>query len=265
MRPLPVGDLGAPAQGDVVVASAHQKGPVSRRLVEPGGQLAGDRQRDALFIDLVGPDGARVLPAMAGVYGDDHGPQAIRLGGLGNRRFGGPLIKEVDHQAVAVRRDGRQLEVLAGDRHSQIQHHAVGALPGAPAHVLDPPAQAAGDVRVEARRRAGVAQVDDQPVGIAQGEDAGLDGGRGVEHHSGVVRRFVGADVMQRLGVDQCPRRQQECQRRAERPGVPDRGTRPSHEPARAPGGWPVVGLGPRRVRHGLAPAGRRPQCAARG
>ena len=137
VRPLPVGDLRAPTQGNVVVARAHQDGPVSRRLVEPSGQFAGNGQRDALFIDPVGPDGARVFTAMTGIDGDDHGPQPLRLGGLG-RRFSGPFVKKIDDQAVAVGRDGGQLEVFALEGLVEIQHHAVGAWSGTPANVLDP-------------------------------------------------------------------------------------------------------------------------------
>ena len=105
--------------------------------------------------------------------------------------------KQVDHQSVAVRRDGFEHELLHLRRLVQIEDDAI--VPFAAHGRTD----AFHYATVERRRlecRLGVAQVHDHPMRSLHGEY--LVGTRlaRIEHHSGGIRRIVQPNAVQLIG-----------------------------------------------------------------
>ncbi|MCY1449935.1 hypothetical protein D9M71_667080 [compost metagenome] len=142
---LLAGDLGTLAQRNEVIAGTRQFGAEAFLTVDLTLQLFGDRQHDVFFMLALGARGARVFATVTGVDGDDDVTLAIghrgqldrrlRRGHRHRRRGGdrrgrrrgdgvGLLVEQIDHQAVAVLRVGRQGEALGRHRLLEVNHHA---------------------------------------------------------------------------------------------------------------------------------------------
>ena len=182
----------------------------------------------------------RVLATVPGIDGDNDVPlgMRLRLDG-GSHRFGFPRVAfgdgfglcplrsnllianhrfdgidgildradtgviEIDHQPVAVLIIGRQREALGDDGAADIKHDAQ---PAALAHA-GPHLRNGTVVQVElvgVEIQIGTVEVDDDTIGIVEGEDIGIDRSRHVEHQPDVVRSRPQPHVVHLDGLRLC-------------------------------------------------------------
>ena len=203
-------NLGSAPQTDVVVAVANHHRPHARRAVDAALERAGDGQHDVLFPDARSGDGARIFAAVARIDGHDNLAPALRgvvRSPLGWRRLRCPAARRihVDDQTVAILSIGLEQEALGSHPLLHVEHD-----PQVVSSSVAPPALGAlalrgpdafeetvtGTGARDAFREPGVANVDDDPIRVAQHEQCVLDGTLDVENDPGVVGCGPRPDVL---------------------------------------------------------------------